>query len=62
MYHTLVSDLELKIGDHVIVPFGNKNDLIDAVVMSVGECAGCIFPCKIESIKYVKEKSDFNVL
>ena len=56
-YYYLVGDLKLEIGDRVIVPFGNKNDLKDAVVMSVGACAGCTFPCKIESIKYVKEKA-----
>ena len=60
-YYYLVGDLKLEIGDHVIVPFGNKNDLKDAVVMSIGACAGCAFPCKIESIKYVKEKRDFNI-
>lgn len=60
-YYYLVGDLKLEIGDHVIVPFGNKNDLKDAVVMSVGECVGCTFPCKIESLKYVKEKRDVNI-
>ncbi len=60
-YYYLIGDLKLEIGDHIIVPFGNKNDLKDAVVMSVGACAGCTFPCKIESIKYVKEKRDVNI-
>ena len=55
-YYYLVGDLSLKIGDRVIVPFGQNNVMKEAVVMSVGECVGCIFPCKIENIKFIKEK------
>jgi len=57
-YYYLVGDLQLTIGDHVTVPFGSMNELKDAVVMSVGECAACTFPCKLASIKYVRSKSD----
>ena len=60
-YYYLVGDLQLTIGDNVTVPFGSKNELKDAVVMSVGECAACTFPCKLASIKYVKSKSDAKV-
>ena len=55
-YYYLVGDLSLKIGDCVVVPFGQNNVMKEAVVMSVGECTGCTFPCKIESIKFVKKK------
>ena len=54
-YYYLVGDLYLKVGDHVVVPFGQDGIMKEAVVMSVGECAGCTFPCKIENIKFVKK-------
>lgn len=55
-YYYLVGDLSLKIGDRVVVPLGQNNIMKEAVVMAVGESAGCTFPCKIENIKFVKKK------
>ena len=52
-YYYLTGDLKLKIGDRVIVPLGKDNTLTEAVVMSVGECYGCAFPCHIDLIKNV---------
>ena len=54
-YYYLTGDFELKAGDRVIVPFGRDNTLTEAVVMSVGECFGSAFPCRIDLIKTVKE-------
>ena len=55
-YYYLIGDLELKVGDHVVVPFGNDNTITDAVVMSVGECYGSSFPCPIGKLKKVIKK------
>ncbi len=53
-YYYLTGDHDLKVGDRVIVPFGKDNALTEAVVMSVGECYGSAFPCRIDLIKSVK--------
>lgn len=54
-YYYLTGNLEVKTGDRVIVPFGKDNVLIEAVVMSVGECFGSAFPCHIDLLKNVTE-------
>lgn len=55
-YYYFTGDLKLKTGNRVIVPFGKDNTLTEAVVVAVGECFGCAFPCRIDQIKTVKEK------
>ena len=56
-YYYLTGELELKVGDHVKVPFGQNNDIADGVVMSVGECYGSSFPCPISKLKKVMKKA-----
>ena len=56
-YYYLSGELELKVGDHVKVPFGQNNDIADGVVMSVGECYGSSFPCPISKLKKVMKKA-----
>ena len=56
-YYYLVEELELKVGDRVKVPFGQNNDITDAVVMSIGECYGSSFPCPISKLKKVMKKA-----
>lgn len=52
-YYYFCGDISLRVGDRVVVPLGQDNALKEGVVMSVGECMGCSFPCKADSIKYV---------
>jgi len=52
-YYYLSGKLKLRVGDRVVVPFGQDNALTEAVVMSVGECYGSAFPCKVDYIKTV---------
>ncbi len=52
-YYYLVGDLELNVGDCVVVPFGSSNEKLNATIMSIGECYGCALPCHISKIKTV---------
>lgn len=55
-YYYFTGKLTLKVGDHVIVPFGRDNILTEAIVVSIGECFGSALPCKVELIKTVVRK------
>ena len=55
-YYYLTGELELKVGDCVVVPFGKDNILTNGQVISVGECFGCVFPCHVSLIKTVAKK------
>ena len=57
-YYYFTGDLQLKVGDYVIVPFGRDDTPTKAQVMSVGECYGCALPCHISKIKTVVKKWD----
>lgn len=52
-YYYLVDDLELSVNDCVEVPFGKENTLSKAIVVAVGKCLSCIFPCDINDMKSV---------
>lgn len=55
-YYYLTGELDLKVGDCVVVPFGRENTLTSGQVMSIGECFGCAFPCHVGLIKTVAKK------
>lgn len=55
-YHYFMGDFDLKPGDMVTVPFGEDNNETTGVVMTIGECYGCSFPCDISCIKTVMKK------
>lgn len=54
----LTGDLDLSVGDKVVVPLGRTNDQVDGVVVSVGKCYASIFPFDIEKIKKVLRKKN----
>ena len=55
-YYYFYGNLNIKIGDKVIVPFGQENRKTEGIVVSLGECYGCSFPCDVSNIKTVVEK------
>ena len=55
-YYYLAGDLELNVGDNVIVPFGRDNMKVVGLVMAVGACYGIAFPCQVSEIKTVLAK------
>jgi len=55
-YYYFTGDLQLDVGDYVMVPFGRDNSPTKARVMSVGNCYGCAFPCHVSKIKTVEKK------
>ena len=57
-YYYFPGNLQLEVGDKVIVPFGQTNQATEGVVMAVGECYGCALPCKVELIKHVRCKME----
>ena len=57
-YDYLTGDHKLEIGDRVIVPFGIDNARKEAVVVSLGKCYGCAFPCRVSKLKTVIGKLD----
>ena len=59
-YYYFYGDLEINIGDKVVVPFGQNNRHTDGVIMAKGECFGCAFPCNISEIKTVIRKLETN--
>lgn len=46
-------DLELSIGDKVIVPLGNDNKEVKGIVVSIGTCYTSLFSFDIENMKTV---------
>jgi len=42
-YYYLTGKIKIRVGDYVIVPFGNDNTHTEAKVVSVGECYGELF-------------------
>ena len=55
-YYYFYGNIDIKIGDKVIVPFGQNNRKTEGIIMALGECYGCSFPCDISDIKTVIEK------
>ena len=55
-YYYFTGDLQLEVGDYVMVPFGRDNSPTKARVMSEGKCYGCAFPCHVSKIKTVVKK------
>ena len=55
-YYYFYGDLDVQVGDKVVVPFGHNNKETDGVVMALGECFGCAFPCRVSEIKTVLRK------
>lgn len=59
-YYYFPGNIQLEVGDKVIVPFGQTNKATEGIVMAVGECYGCALPCKIEHIKFIECKLNDN--
>ena len=57
-YYYFTGQLDLKVGDIVVVPFGKADRETEASVVSVGECLGCTLPCEVSSVKYVIRKKE----
>lgn len=53
----LTDDLDLSIGDEVIVPYGKENKETKGIVVSIGMCYASIFPFDIKQIKTVIKKN-----
>ena len=53
LLYYFTGDLELSVGDEVIVPFGNDNKEVKGMVVSLGMCYASIFPFSIEKMKTV---------
>ena len=56
LYYYLTGELELNVGDEVIVPFGQDNKEISGIVVSVGKCYASAFPFEETKIKTVIRK------
>ena len=48
-------EMELKVGDFVIVPYGCENTETLGVVVALGKCLGMALPCSPDKIKHVKK-------
>ena len=59
-YYYFPGNIQLEVGDKVIVPFGQTNKATEGIVMAVGECYGCALPCKVEHIKFIECKLNDN--
>ena len=57
-YYYFTGQLDVKVGDRVVVPFGKDDRETEAVVVSVGECLGCTLPCDVSSVKHVIRKKE----
>ncbi len=49
----LLDKVNVNIKDYVKVSYGDNNDILKGVVVSVGECLECALPCDIQEMKYV---------
>ena len=56
LYYYLTGELELNVGDEVIVPFGQDNKEMIGIVVSVGKCYASAFPFDASKIKTVIRK------
>ena len=56
LYYYLTGELELNVGDEVIVPFGQDNKEMIGIVVSVGKCYASAFPFEETKIKTVIRK------
>ena len=56
LYYYLTGELELNVGDEVIVPFGQDNKEISGIIVSVGKCYASAFPFEETKIKTVIRK------
>ena len=57
LLYYLFENLDLYVGDKVIVPFGADDKEYEATVVTVGDCYTSTFPCDISRIKTVKGKA-----
>ena len=53
VYYYSTGNLELNVGDEVVVPFGEENKETTGIVVSVGKCYGSAFPFEPTKIKTV---------
>lgn len=56
LFYYSVGNLDLKIGDEVVVPFGYENRERDAIVVSLGQCYASTFAFDISKLKTVIRK------
>lgn len=57
IFYYFPGELQLHIGDRVIVPLGHDNRKVYGIVVSIGSCYGSALPCAVNRIKDVIDKA-----
>jgi len=57
IFYYFPGELQLHIGDRVIVPLGHDNRKVYGIVVSIGNCYGSALPCAVNRIKDVIDKA-----